>query len=192
MRKMTLDRVEGILEVSKSKELSISREGFYKYVKANEYEKVGPGMYVSPNEIVDKLWILHKRCPGGVVSHDEALYYYDLIDREPLSYTITVYSGYNATKLIKSGYKVYYVKKEYLYLGKIEVVDNFGNTIPMYDLERTIVDLIRNRSKFEIQDFTTAIKAYIKRKDKNLIRLFEYAKVFKVEKLLRMYMEVLL
>ncbi|MDO5440756.1 MAG: abortive phage infection protein [Erysipelotrichaceae bacterium] len=188
----SLSNMTGIIEVSKIDELNVSKDNFYKYVKDNNYEKVGPGMYADKETIVDELLVLHKRCPNGVISHDEALYYYGLIDREPLSHTITVYSGFNASRLIKSGYTVYYVNKELLNLGKINVVDNFGNEIPMYDLQRTIIDLIRNRNKFEIQDFTTALKTYAKRSDKDLSKLYEYAKAFRVDKVLRTYMEVLL
>ena len=159
MTTKTLSNVVGVLEVSNIDELDVSKDNFYKFVKENNYEKVGPGMYASKDDIVDELLVLHKRCPKGVISHDEALYYYGLIDREPLSHTITVYSGFNASRLIKSGYTVYYVNKDLLNVGKVNVIDNFGNEIPMYDLERTIIDLIRNRSKFEIQDFTTALKA---------------------------------
>ena len=192
MTTKTLSNVTGVLEVSNIDELKVSKDNFYKFVKDNNYEKVGPGMYASKDDIVDELLVLHKRCPKGVISHDEALYYYGLIDREPLSHTITVYSGFNASRLIKSGYTVYYVNKDLLNVGKANVIDNFGNEIPMYDLERTIIDLIRNRSKFEIQNFTTALKAYTKRPDKNLSKLYEYAKAFRVDKTLRTYMEVLL
>ena len=192
MTTKTLSNVTGVLEVSNIDELKVSKDNFYKFVKDNNYEKVGPGMYASKDDIVDELLVLHKRCPKGVISHDEALYYYRLVDREPLSRTITVYSGFNASRLIKSGYTVYYVNKDLLNVGKVNVIDNFGNEIPMYDLERTIIDLIRNRSKFEIQDFTTALKTYAKRPDKNLSKLYEYAKAFRVDKTLRTYMEVLL
>ena len=192
MTTKTLSNMAGVLEVSNIDELNVSKDNFYKFVKENNYEKVGPGMYASKDDIVDELLVLHKRCPKGVISHDEALYYYGLIDREPLSHTITVYSGFNASRLIKSGYTVYYVSKDFLNVGKVNVIDNFGNEIPMYDLERTIIDLIRNRSKFEIQDFTTALKTYAKRPDKNLSKLYEYAKAFRVDKTLRTYMEVLL
>ena len=188
----TLSNTAGFLEVSNIDKLKVSKDYFYKYVKDNNYERVGPGMYASKDDIVDELLVLHKRCSKGVISHDEALYYYGLIDREPLSHTITVYSGFNASRLIKSGYTVYYVSKDLLNVGKVNVIDNFGNEIPMYDLERTVIDLIRNRSKFEIQDFTTALKTYAKRPDKNLSRLYEYAKAFRVDKTLRTYMEVLL
>ena len=64
--------------------------------------------------------------------------------------------------------------------------------IPMYDLERTMCDLVRNRNSFEIQDFNAALKAYVKKKEKILPDYFEYAKLLRVEKLMRSYMEVLL
>lgn len=184
--------VDGIIEVSKVLDANVTKDVFYKFVRDNAYDRVGPGMYVSPNEIVDELLVLHKRCPNGVISHDEALYHYDLIDREPLEHTITVYSGYNASRLRRSGYKVYYVNKKLLELGKIDVPDSFGNIIPMYDMERTMVDLVRNRNQFEIQDFNTALKEYIRRPDKNLTKLAEYAKAFRVDKVLQKYLEVLL
>ena len=192
MENQSLKNTSGIFEVSRAAEFHLSKESFYKYVKANDYERVGPGMYVSPDEFVDELLVLHKRCPGGVISHDEALFHHGLIDREPMAHTITVYSGYNALRLRKSGYQVYYVNKNLLELGKQTVTDQFGNEIPMYDLERTIVDLVRNRSKFEIQDFNTALKTYAAMPAKNLARLSEYAKAFHVEKILRGYLEVLL
>lgn len=72
------------------------------------------------------------------------------------------------------------------------MIDFDGNTIPMYDLERTMCDLVRNRSSFEIQDFNTALKSYARKKEKNLTKLFEYAKLLRVENLMRSYMEVLL
>ena len=192
MRNQKLTNMSGVIEVSRVSEFDFSKESFYKYMKAGNYERVGPGMYISPDEFADELLVLHKRCPNGVISHDEALYHHGLIDREPMTHTITIYSGYNATRLRKSGYKVYYVNRELLGLGKQMVTDQFGNEIPMYDIERTIVDLVRNRSKFEIQDFNTALKTYAGMPIKNLARLSEYAKAFRVEKIMRGYLEVLL
>lgn len=192
MSNQWFENTNGIIEASRASDFNLSKEGFYKYMKENNYEKVGPGMYVSPDDFVDELLVLHKRCPSGVISHDEALYYYGLIDREPMAHSITVYSGYNSSRLRKSGYVVYYVNKNLLELGKQMVIDQFGNEIPMYDLERTIVDMVRNRSKFEIQDFNSALKTYASMSNKKLTRLSEYAKVFRVEKILRGYLEVLL
>lgn len=44
----------------------------------------------------------------------------------------------------------------------------------------------------EVQDFNATLKTYISRTDKNLNRLMEYAKLFRVDNIVRSYMEVLL
>ena len=171
----------------------ISKFKFYKYVHENGLEPVSRGLYSAGEELVDELYVLHQRCPKAVFSHDEALYYHGLTDREPLVHTFTIYSGYNPHRLTAGGNcKAYTVKKELLDVGKITVKDNSGNMIPMYDLERTICDLIRSRSSIEAQDFNSALKAYVSRKDKNLNRLIEYGKLFRVDNVIRTYMGVLL
>ena len=68
----------------------------------------------------------------------------------------------------------------------------FGHTIPVYDMERTICDLLRCRNSIEMQTFQGALKMYARRKDKDLRRLMKYASLFRVEKILRQYLEVLL
>ena len=163
------------------------------YTGYNNFEQVEHGIYVKKDEWVDELYVLHQRCPNAVFSHDEAFYYYSLTDREPIMHTLTVYCGYNPHRLTADGScKVYTIKKELLNIGKTFVVDNCGNKIPMYDLERTICDLIRSRNSIEVQEFTSVLKTYVSRKDKDLNRLMEYAKQFRVQNVLRKYMEVLL
>lgn len=171
----------------------VSKFKFYKYVRNNNLEHVGHGIYLVGDNWTDELYLLHQRCPNAVFSHDEAFYYHSLTDREPLIHTLTVYSGYNAHRLTADGgCKAYSVKKELLDIGKITVKSNCGNKIPMYDLERTICDLIRSRNSIEAQEFNSILKAYVSRKDKDLNRLMEYAKLFCVNKVMRRYMEVLL
>ena len=181
------------LTLKTARENGISKFKFYRYLYENELENVSHGVYAKKDTWIDELFILHQRCPNAVFSHDEAFYYHGLTDREPLIPTLTVYSGYNTHRLTMNGKcKVYTVKKELLDIGKIMVIDHCGNKIPIYDLERTVCDLVRSRNSIEMQDFTSALKTYISRKDKELNRLMEYAKQFRVQKILRQYMEVLL
>ena len=56
-------------------------------------------------------------------------------------------------------------------------------------MERTICDLIRCRSSMEMQTLQGALKMYTRRKEKNLRRLMQYAGMFRVEKILRQYLE---
>lgn len=182
----------GILLTQKAIQDGVKKDSFYRFVAENNFEKIGHGIYLSPDAWEDSTFVLHKRCPQAVFSHDEALFYHNLTDREPMEQTITIYSGYNAKRLKESGVKVFTVKKELLSVGQIEYQNSFGHKIPIYDLERTICDLVRNRSGFEFQDFQTAIKTYAQRPDKDLNKLMTYAPLFRVENLIRQYMEVLL
>lgn len=182
----------GIVLTSKVMQAGITKPSFYKFLKSNGFEQVAHGIYASPEAWADENYILSLRCPKAVFSHDEALYHYGLVDREPQGRTITVYTGYGTGRLINDGITVYTVKKDLLDIGKATVTTNLGHLIPMYNQERTICDLIRNRNRFEIQDFQTALKAYIAKKDKDLNRLMKYSKMFHVDRKIREYMEVML
>lgn len=181
-----------LITVNEALSSGISKPQLYETLKKMNYEKVGHGVYAAPESWVDEMMVLHLRCPNAVFSHDEALYYHELVDREPMQHTVTVYSGYNTKRLTDDGIKVYTIKKEFLELGKTIVTNNMGNKIPMYNLERTICDLVRNRSNYEIQDFQTALKTYVRRKDRDLNLLMDYAKKLRVEKKIRQYLEVLI
>ena len=87
---------------------------------------------------------------------------------------------------------VYYIKKSLRDVGKTEVTTSFGNKVFAYDMERTICDVLKKKNKMDIGVLTDAVKRYSRRKDKNLNKLMEYSKVFKVTKLIKNYMEVLL
>ena len=90
------------------------------------------------------------------------------------------------------GIQVFTIKAELHDVGLTTAQTPFGHTVPVYDMERTICDLLRSRSRIEIQTFQGALKAYVRRKDKDLRRLMQYASLFRVEKVLRPYLEVLL
>lgn len=182
----------GILLTKNAIEAGISKHALYNFIRNNGFEKAAHGVYASPETWEDENYILSLRCPQGVLSHDEALYYHCLTDREPLQKTITIYTGYGTSRMVADGIKVFTVKKELLDIGKEIVKTSYGHDIPLYNRERTICDLIRSRNRFEIQDFQTALKTYIMGKNKNLNRLMEYAKLFHVDKKIREYMEVLL
>lgn len=182
----------GILLTKNAIEAGISKHALYNFIRDNGFEKAAHGVYASPKTWEDENYILSLRCPQGVLSHDEALYYHGLTDREPLQKTITIYTGYGTSRMVADGIKVFTVKKELLDIGKEIVKTSYGHDIPLYNRERTICDLIRSKNRFEIQDFQTALKTYIMGKNKNLNRLMEYAKLFHVDKKIREYMEVLL
>lgn len=182
----------GIIQTAQVIGAGIPKQTFYLYVKDRGLEQTAHGIYVSKEAWVDSMYILHLRCEQIIYSHDTALFFHDLTDREPVRYAVTVKTGYNPSKLKAEGVRVYTIKRELHDLGRIMIKTSFGNEVPVYNMERTICDLIRNRNNIEIQTFQEALKQYARRKDKNLRALMQYAEVFHVEKVLRQYLEVLL
>lgn len=160
--------------------------------KKEELERIAQGVYITPDVLADKMYYLQQRKPAIIFSHDTALYLHDLSDRDPLNLTVTVPVGYNTKNLKSEGLVVFSIKKELYKIGTTNLATPFGKQVMAYDMERTICDIIRSRNKMDIAIMTDALKRYVKRKDKNIPKMMDYAEVFRVTKLLRNYMEVLL
>jgi hypothetical protein len=127
-----------------------------------------------------------------VFSHETALYLLGLAEREPLNYSVTIASGASATSLIRSGAKVYKIKEALHPLGVTELVTPAGHEVKAYGAERTICDLTRSRNNIETQDYQSAIRGYMRMRNKDLNLLMRYAREFRVEKTLMRYLEILL
>jgi predicted transcriptional regulator of viral defense system len=182
----------GIVKTAQVLENGISKTSFYAYARQRGIEQIAHGIYVSSDAWADAMYMLHLRCSQAIFSHESALLFHDLTDREPSPYSVTVKTGYNPASLKVDGIKVYTIKKELHDVGLIMMDTPFGNAVPVYDAERTICDLIRSRSNIEMQTFQNALKQYARSRDKDLRKLMRNAKMFHVEKILRQYLEVLL
>ena len=182
----------GVLTTVAATEAGISKTALANFISKNQYERVSLGVYLSPDTWRDDAYLLQLRYPQIVFSHDSALFYHDLTDREPLQFTVTAKTGYNPTHLTSSGVKVFTIKKELYETGIVMADTSFGHKVQVYDRERTICDILRSRRSMETQVFYDALKQYAKCGGKNLHTLMDYAKLFHVEKLVRHYMGVLL
>ena len=132
------------------------------------------------------------RSKKAVFSHETALYLHELTDRDPLKYTITLPSGYNASKFKNEGVYIYFIKGELLNLGVEDGKTVFGRNIRVYNQERTICDIVRNRNSIDPSIMNDGIKRYLSKEGKNIPKLLQYAERFRVEKILRQYLELLL
>ena len=185
-------RKNGVLKTSDAVAAGVSKPTLAEYLRKNSFEKAAHGIYCAPETWEDPMYLLQLRCPSVVFSHETALFLHDLTDQEPLHYSVTARSGYNPSHLTKNGVKVYTVKQELVELGKTDLRTPFGNPICVYDRERTICDIVRSRRSMESRTLHDALRRYVQRRDKNLLQLMEYAQLFRIESVLRQYLEVLL
>ena len=187
-----IKRNNGIIETYQIEEHGINNKVLTRMIERGIIERVARGVYISSDTIEDTYFTTQAICRKGIFSHETALYFHDLCDRTPIKYQITIPSYYN-TKLLKDkNYEFFYLKKELYEIGITEMKTPYGNKVKVYDLERTICDIIRNKKKIEIALFADSMKRYAERKDRDSIRLHKYAKLFNIEDELRKYLEVLL
>lgn len=182
----------GMITAAQANDVGVSNERLRLLVHSGDLKRVTTGIYILPDEFVDRMFNVQLRRPKIIYSHETALFLHDLTDRDPISYMVTVPTGYNPTRLKEDGFTVFTIKRELHEIGVTKIETMFGNSVTVYDMERTICDCLRSRNNLDITVVTDAIKRYVKRKDKNLNKLMQMAETFKVTKLLRGYLEVLL
>lgn len=155
-------------------------------------EKSSRGIYILPEVWEDEIFNLQNRFKRGIYSHETALFLWDLTDRTPNRYHMTFPMNYNLTNPKKENIRCVQCKKEIYDLGIEEVTTPGGNIVRVYNVERTLCDILKTHSHVDIQVVTEAFKRYAANSNKNIPVLSEYAKLLKVETKLRSYLEVLL
>lgn len=167
--------------------------GNIKYLVDNGMlEKTARGIYILPEIWEDEMYHLQNRFKRGIYSHETSLFLFDLTDRTPNRYYMTFPLNYNLAKAKNENIRCMQCKPDLYELGITEAVTPGGNTVRVYNVERTLCDILRTYSHIDIQIVSEAYKRYATRKDKNIPLLSEYAKKFRVEDKVRNYLEVLL
>ena len=154
--------------------------------------RISRGYYGLPNYIEDEYYKVASKSKNARFSMATALYLHNLSDRTPLVYNVTLPFGYSGVLQKEKKVILNFVKRELLDLGVIEMTSPFGMKIKVYDIERTICDIIKNKNKMDAEIFSKALKDYAKSKNKNLSKLTKYARAMNIEKKVSEYMEVLL
>jgi predicted transcriptional regulator of viral defense system len=161
-------------------------------VAEGKLEKVDRGVYVSVDSIEDEMYAIQTKYSNIIYSHETALFMYGLSDRTPFQYSATVPSGYKVVVNAAKKIKTYYVKKEFHEIGVAIAKSSFGNPIKVYTIERTLCDLIRSRNRVDVQILNQALNRFVKLKSVDYSVLTDFAKKFKIEAMLKHYLEVLL
>lgn len=170
----------------------ISRQFLKVLVEKGLLERSERGVYILPMLFDDEMFNLQMRFKRGIFSHETALFLHDLTDQTPIKYAMTFPLGYNTTLLNSENVNYYRVKDDLYLIGIVDAKSPNKNPIRVYNSERTLCDILRGRSNTDIQIIVDAFKRYTRRDQKNIPLLSQYAKLFRVEKKMRPYLEVLL
>ena len=153
-------------------------------------EKVGNGIYIDSNKIEDSYFVFGLELSNIIDSHMTALYFHGLSIKTPNDkYDITVPNNYFNYKI--KNHNVFYVDREIYELGLIQIDTPMGNKVKAYDMERCICDIIRSKNRMDFNLVKSCVKKYIKRKDKDFVKLYLYAEKFGIKKVVMNYIDLL-
>ena len=85
---------------------------------------------------------------------------------------------------------MFYVDNDIYELGLTIVETPMGNKVKAYDVERCICDIIRSKNRMNSEHIKHSIREYIKRKDKDLVKLSSYAEKMSIKDSVMNYMDM--
>ena len=130
--------------------------------------------------------------PNGVICLMSAARYYELTNFLPDAVDVAIERKKKVNTLPEwPEIRIYYFDTSRMDIGVIEVKDG-DNSFHIFDIEKTVVDIIYYRNKIGIEETSEVLKNYLKRRDRQIDRLYAYAKRLRCEKIIRTYLEVLL
>jgi predicted transcriptional regulator of viral defense system len=183
---------KGFVTAAQVTDAGIPRRCLSEMVESGIIYRVERGIYALPEIWEDELFFMQYRFSKGIFSHETALYLHGMTDRTPISYTMTFPFGYNTVGVRKQGIIAKLSTTDTYELGITEVLSPCQNPLRVYDIERTLCDIIKSRHKGDIQVINQAMKTYAASKNKDVAKLILYAEKLRVKPKILTYMEVLL
>ena len=182
----------GLILTKDANENGVSRASLSQLCKDGKISRVAMGQYVLSDALNDEMLSLSVRSELIVFSHESALFLNGISERTPFEHTVTIPSSKTLARSISSQCQIYYIKDELYELGKVRLITPMGNSVPSYDMDRTICDIVRSRSRIADETFLSSLKQYAISPNKNLANLSLYADKMGVLQQVRQYLEVLL
>lgn len=189
-----LNENEGFITTKEALSFGIHKDVLKESLAKYEIVKIANGFYALPGEEIDEYVYFSHRVPKGIFSHETAAYLHGLSTRMPIVYVMSVMKGANVSRIKSERDDIVfkYVRADYYDIGKTLIKNPYGREVAVYDKERTILDLIKDKNRVDTFVFSEAIKLYFSSNDKDLLKLSKYAIVMKMENPLRAYTEVFL
>ncbi|MBQ7249875.1 MAG: type IV toxin-antitoxin system AbiEi family antitoxin domain-containing protein [Bacilli bacterium] len=170
------DENDGYVSAATARENGIAQTYLSNMCEQGIFIKAGKGLYRKRGYESDPFFELSFRYGKAVFSLDSCLFLHGLKDEQ----IISVYLPTNYLTRGIEGITCRHVgKKEYL-TGQSLVVTPKGNLVMAYDLERTMIDLLRQRERFDKETFLLLWNA-AKKKSPYPAKLARYAQTFHVE-----------
>lgn len=186
----SMDENSGFLTYQQVLEKELSYKSLLNMVSEEQVVVEEKGLYRLSDTYLDEWFVLQHRFSKGIYSLDTALWLHGLTLTVPFEVSMSFPYGTNTKNIKEGGVRPVILRSNYE-AGIVDLERLPGQTVRVYELERTLVECLRPIYHIDIQVVAPAFQAYFKSGTINLSKLFQYAKIFRVEKKLQSYLEVL-
>ena len=183
----------GILTMSEAMKVGIHRRELYTLRDKGDLEVISRGLYRlvnMPDPSLPGFIPVAKKIPHGVICLVSALAFHEITAQIPHFVYVALPSQAHKPAISHPPMRYFWYSQKLLSTGVQEhSIDSC--TVMIFDVEKTLVDCVKFRNKIGMDVVLEALKMYWQSKKTNLDKLFEYAKLFRVEKILKPIMEII-
>ena len=179
--------------MSEAMRLGISRYTLYSLRDKGLVEQVSRGIYrwaglpaISNPDLVT----VSLRFPKSVVCLVSALAYHAITTQIPHAVSIAISSDARIPRLDSPPIRVHRFAKEAFEAG-VETINIDGAEVKVYSAEKTLADIFKFRNRVGLDVFLEALKMYASQRHADLGAVLRYARICRVDRLIRPYLEVL-
>lgn len=183
----------GTLRTSEALRAGISRKTLYAMHEDEEIERLSRGLYrlaSLPGLEAPDLVTVSKRVPKGVVCLISALAVHELTTQVPHAVDIAVPPGTEPPRVKYPPINVYWFSGPAFESGiETPVID--GIPIRIYSREKSVADAFKYRNKIGLDVAIEALQTWRTQRRATIEQLFEQARICRVERVMRPYVEAL-
>lgn len=172
----------------------IDEEGRYYFVRkamdAGDVIRLKNGVYATREGLANTMVDVECIVPGGVLCLYSAWEHYGLTTQLPGSIYVAVEKHRKVVVPEFPPITLCYWEQKYYEMGIVEA-EIAGIKLHIYDMERSVCDVVRFRNKVGLDVMTEVLRTYLRRKDRNISRLTEYAKNMRIGARMTQYLNVM-
>jgi predicted transcriptional regulator of viral defense system len=184
----------GILRTGQAKKLGIDQPILVQMCEAGLLAKEARGLYrladLPPLSNPDLVQVA-MRVPDSVICLISALGFHNLTTQIPYKIYIALPRNTKAPRINYPPLDIVYLSKE-PYTAGIEVHVLDGVSVKIYSREKTVVDCFKFRKKIGLDIALEALKDYLRQPNRNIEEMLNYARINRVENIIRPYLQAAL
>lgn len=150
--------------------------------------RIRKGIYVKTSALANNMIDVERIIPNGVLCLYSAFSHYELSTQVPSATCIAIEAKRKVRLPEYPPIELFFWKPENLNFGIIQKQIS-GYIVRITDMERTVCDAVKYRNKIGLDVCGEIIDNYLKKENRNISLLHDYAKRLRVKNILTKYLE---